>query len=263
MAHIPKTLQSHTVCSIVDALLTITLQVIPSRFISYEAGDADGLYSVVNFPLVLLVLLRMISWMVSVGSRRRTSPRALWTWWEFIAWSCFCSSASVSAHLDMHLSKRVSVCDWGFFVLFLSHLFSRFRVQSLNRTPGEFSPQRPTVSSADNSWWKVEVRFSRLCMNCPSLALVCNPVSGRALSNMQMAPSSVGSALLPFFFFLIFFFSYFALSGSGPGTPASSNQKDSSQSKTPRVSPHNKHLHLTHTCAPYTNLHLLIFILRL
>lgn len=206
MAHIPKTLQSHTVCSIVDALLTITLQVIPSRFISYEAGDADGLYSVVNFPLVLLVLLRMISWMVSVGSRRRTSPRALWTWWEFIAWSCFCSSASVSAHLDMHLSKRVSVCDCFFlFFLFLSHLFSRFRVQSLNRTPGEFSPQRPTVSSADNSWWKVEVRFSRLCMNCPSLALVCNPVSGRALSNMQMAPSSVGSALLPFFFLNFFF----------------------------------------------------------
>lgn len=208
MAHIPKTLQSHTVCSIVDALLTITLQVIPSRFISYEAGDADGLYSVVNFPLVLLVLLRMISWMVSVGSRRRTSPRALWTWWEFIAWRCFCSSASVSAHLDTHLSKRVSVCD-VFFVLFLSHLFSRFRVQSLNRTPGEFSPQRPTVSSADNSWWKVEVRFSRLGMNCPSLALVCNPVSGRALSNMQMAPSSVGSALLPFFLF--FFFKFFFL----------------------------------------------------
>lgn len=111
MVHIPKTLQSHTVCSIVDALLTITLQVIPSRFISYEAGDADGLYSVVNFPLVLLVSLRTISWMVSVGSRRRTSPRALWTWWEFIAWRCFCSRASVSAHLDTRLSKRVSVCD--------------------------------------------------------------------------------------------------------------------------------------------------------
>lgn len=118
MAHIPKTLQSHTVCSIVDALLTITLQVIPSRFISYEAGDADGLYSVVNFPLVLLVLLRMISWMVSVGSRRRTSPRALWTWWEFIAWRCFCSSASVSAHLGTHLSKRVSVCDVFLFCFF-------------------------------------------------------------------------------------------------------------------------------------------------
>lgn len=44
-----------------------------------------------------------------------------------------------------------------------------------------------------------EVLTSR--MNCPSLALVCNPVSGRALSNMQMAPSSVGSALLPFFIF--------------------------------------------------------------
>lgn len=123
MAHIPKTLQSHTVCSIVDALLTITLQVIPSRFISYEAGDADGLYSIVNFPLVLLVLLRMISWMVSVGSRRRTSPRALWTWWEFIAWRCFCSSASVSAHLDTHLSKSVSVCDvFVFFVFFTSLL---------------------------------------------------------------------------------------------------------------------------------------------
>lgn len=48
-------------------------------------------------------------------------------------------------------------------------------------------------------------------MNCPSLALVCNPVSGRALSNMQMAPSSVGSALLPFFFFFKFFFLFCSL----------------------------------------------------
>lgn len=47
--------------------------------VSEELRGFSVLYFVVDF----LSRLRMIRWTVSVGSRRRTFLRALWTWWVF------------------------------------------------------------------------------------------------------------------------------------------------------------------------------------
>lgn len=123
----------------------------------------------VNFKWTscLVFCLRVISWTVSVGSRRKTFLRSLWTWWGQKCFFMLHSVTTPSGHLcDLNDHKLLNISDlvgveachvklWHDW--FCSLHFSCCRVQSLNQTAGKVSPQRTTViyfptSSFDSAW---------------------------------------------------------------------------------------------------------------